>query len=118
MRNPPEHPFSNGTEERAWMDVWCTECANDHGMHHDGVDAGCEILLDYLRASTGGLPYPSEWTDYSDEVGLFLPTSMVCSEFEQCTACDERPELDDEGRTHRTYAAHIRSLAKPETGGG
>lgn len=33
-------PFSNGTEERAWMGCWCEYCARDHSMHMHQDDTG------------------------------------------------------------------------------
>ena len=73
----PEHPFSNGTEGREWMRIWCDECECDHGMHDESLGQdGCAIVLQALIHEP-----VKEWTDYSDVHGFTLPASMTCSAF-------------------------------------
>lgn len=80
-------PFSNGTEEQAWMGVWCSHCVHDHGMtHHDGCGDGCPILLDYIVGTTPDVEWrwPEVWLP-APPGSFALPSRMVCGKYEPCT---------------------------------
>lgn len=85
-------PFSNGTEEYAWQDAWCTWCAHDHDMTHPGgtENDGCELLLAAI-VDTDRLP--ERWLDVPEGYGYYLPSHMVCLRFQPCTRgeCDGDP---------------------------
>lgn len=90
-------PFSNGTEEQAWMGKWCSFCVHDHGMTHEGGGEGCGILLDYIVGDTpdGLWRWPEAWLP--EPAGSFsLPSRMVCGQFQPCTegVCTGDPHAD------------------------
>lgn len=82
------HPFSNGTEQHAWISSWCEFCVHDHGMTHEGAGGsygqgqGCPILLDYMVDPDA---WPMEtWIPEPDDGKFFLPSRMICLKFEAC----------------------------------
>lgn len=92
-----KHPFSNGTEQAAWMDKWCAYCAHDHGMHTNDVDTdqACDIILAYTIEPAA---WPSEaWLPEPDDGDFYLPSRMVCSMFQAChgAGCDGDPGAED-----------------------
>lgn len=87
-------PFSNGTEEQAWMAVWCQDCTHDHGMtHHNSCGDGCPLLLDYMVNIGDDFHWPEAWLPAPPETN-YLPSRMVCGMFQPCVQgdCDGDPE--------------------------
>lgn len=82
LPKPKRRPFSNGTEERAWMSLWCEFCDNDHTIH-DGGDAGCELVVKYLVDEA-----PDEWIE-APEPPFFMPKVMRCTQFKACRKCGD-----------------------------
>lgn len=68
-----KRPFSNGTEERAWMAEHCDRCLHDALM---SVGRGCPIILRYLL----GEDIP-EWLDSFPEGPFRLGEHPTCIEF-------------------------------------
>lgn len=92
------HPFSNGTEERAWMSTWCDYCANDHGMHFDDdTDRACHLILNNLVKEYGEVVNEEAWIAEPDDGRFFLPSRMVCLAFTPCTEapCEGDPGAED-----------------------
>jgi hypothetical protein len=93
----PTVPFSNGTEQQAWEDKWCAFCVHDHGAH-TSFDDGCQLLLEgaYL-AGTDEWRWPEAWLPEPDDGRFFLPSRMVCGQFEPCRKgdCTGDPGADE-----------------------
>ena len=71
-----KRPFSNGTEERAWMANHCHRCLHD-APFQSGIGNGCPIILRYLTDED--VP---EWLDTFPETGLYrLGEHPTCIEF-------------------------------------
>lgn len=92
-------PFFNGTEENAWMDVWCRLCVHEHDMsHNEGLEGGCSVLSDYFIGTMGDSNewnWPEAWLP--EPLNSFsLPSRMVCGMFEPCTKdnCEGDPHTD------------------------
>ena len=85
-------PFSNGTEGEAWMAVWCTYCARDHGLHN-GRDS--DPMCDLIGAAMLGDVWPEQWIPEPDDGQFFLPSRLVCTAFTACAECGGDPGADD-----------------------
>jgi hypothetical protein len=71
-----KRPFSNGTEERAWMANHCERCLHD-APFQSGIGPGCGLLLKNML----GKDVP-EWLDTFPEQGPFhLGEHPTCIEF-------------------------------------
>jgi hypothetical protein len=90
----PSTPFANGTEGAAWMDKWCSYCANDHGMHDDS-GPGCPIIVDLMSVHPEGWRWPEPWLPEPDDGRFFLPSRMVCGMFKPCDDCGGDPGAED-----------------------
>ena len=108
-------PFSNGTEERAWMAKWCDYCTHDHEMHTD-EGSGCTLLTHYMvTVGTEDYRTPEPWLPEPDDGQFALPSRMCCLKFSPCESCGGDPgasdravritEVTDYWRTHRRQSA-------------
>ncbi len=71
-----KRPFSNGTEERAWMAEHCDRCLHD-APFRSGIGQGCGLLLKNML----GEDVP-EWLDTFPEDGPYaLGEHPTCIEF-------------------------------------
>ena len=110
-RDRGERLFSNGTEARAWEQVWCEQCERDHEIH-DESGPGCQLYGDEMfdRAER------FEIVDGSTERGCTLPGQVVCRAFRQCDegpcAEGENPERRN-GLTYREWCAQARADCGP-----
>lgn len=86
----PEVPFSNGTEQEAWSAAWCDHCVHDHGIHADAADApACELFYaGAMLAGTEGWRWPEAWLPEPDDGRFFLPSRMICGQFQPCDKGD------------------------------
>lgn len=103
-------PFSNGTEERAWQEVWCEHCVHDHGMHPGGAeDGGCDLFMHYLlgTADPGEWRWPEAWTPEPPGFTHHCPSLMLCGQFKPCTTggCEGDPHAD----TRAEVTVHVRN---------
>ena len=100
-------PFSNGTEERAWVAKWCDYCAHDHMMHGtDGHGPGCDILIGYmLGVHDKDWRWPEAWLPEPDDGQFALPSRMCCLMFTPCEPCGGDPgELERAERVAQVEA--------------
>jgi hypothetical protein len=73
-------PFSNGTEERAWMANWCCRCLHDaFEQANPGSGRGCPLLTTYYCYPEQDIP---EWLDtFPEELPYPLGVHPTCINF-------------------------------------
>lgn len=93
----PSRPFSNGTEEHAWLATWCAYCVHDHEIHED-KGGGCDLFLHgAVLASEPEWRWPEAWLPEPDDGRFFLPSRMICAQFKACHegGCTGDPGADE-----------------------
>lgn len=81
----PNVPFSNGTEQQAWENVWCAYCVHDHDQHDGTYGPGCELYLaGAMLAGTDDYRWPEAWLPEPDDGTFGLPSRMLCGQFKPC----------------------------------
>lgn len=84
-------PFSNGTEGQEWMGKWCDLCVHDSALHdHPGGGAGCDLIGSALLGAEF-FSWPEAWLPEPDDGRFFLPSRLVCLQFEPCGSCGGDP---------------------------
>lgn len=84
-----QRPFSNGTEGDAWISKWCDYCVHDHALHNgrEGDDGGgCDLIFLSMMSDfpCEDFPWPEAWLPEPDDGKFYLPSRMICAQFEAC----------------------------------
>lgn len=106
-------PFSNGTEGDAWMSKWCEFCVHDHDMHL-GNGPGCSLIFGAMLDE----PWPEAWLPEPDDGDFYLPSRMICGQFEPCHegGCTGDPAPEERAERVAEVTVYWRDRAETSEG--